>query len=241
MTKVMIIAAKLIDPEAWASMTKEQEGRLLRQVLAVVMGLMELRGHEVPADVPLLLEPLESVDVYVDPEPEQEEQEEEQEADKEEEAEEEKAEEEGQVEEQEVADGDAVPAAAPLQLLHPTHMIKFGYQWWPVYENAFGFYVLREYAGKLKRVYVHHMAASTQATLKPVAAQPSPEVISACKVTPTGTFLLKGGVFHAVFQGSNNSSMYFVEGQAEAVGSGEPVVLQLSEHDRAALSAANEE
>jgi hypothetical protein len=240
MTQVMIMAAQLAGPEALATMTREEEGRRLREILTVIRRVMELRGHDVPVDTPSPVEPVDSEDEYVDPEQDEQQEQQQKEEEEEEEVEEEEEEEGKEEKDKGAADEDAAPADN-TPMLHPGHMIKFGYEWWPVYTNAFGHYVLRVYAGKLRRVYVHNMAAATQATLKTVAALPPADTLSARKAIPTGTYLVKGGVSYAVFEGAGGAKMFFVEGQAKALGAGEPVVLQLSEHDRAALGATTEE
>jgi hypothetical protein len=131
------------------------------------------------------------------------------------------------------------PAAPSAQRLHPTHVIWYNKALRPVHTGAREKqFVFAEGSGK--RVYVKSMAASTRATLARVAPFPVADTIQALKATPTGTFLLYGIDYHAVFEGPQGGEFVIVAGKKRWVkqAANVPVRLLLTELDRAAMTAA---
>jgi hypothetical protein len=254
LVQVAIKAIKLADPEAWDDMNHEAEGQRLKDILVSLVTVINLRGHSAEqlfAGVAedsgsnasqLLAEAAHEDainDVWVDPQPEE----------GDEEEDEEKENNEVVVVAPVVSDQESAtsavaaapaPAPVPAPVLHPSYMVKYNYDWRPVHTGPKkGQYVLTEVSGRM--VYKSEMSPATCCTLKPVAPLPPAADILALKARPSGTFLQKGGQFHAVFLGPRGGRFVIVGGAKKWARKGEPVRLLVTEHDRAAMGAAAEE
>lgn len=249
LVQVAIKAIKLADPDAWDHMTQEEEGRRLVDLMTAVEKVVTARGHSPSLTtvgrsdedtddndwVDPLPEPDDDPEVKDKGKPEVKVKEEDKEKEEEKEAK-------APVTLADVQDPAApVVAAKPAPALYPTHMIKYNYDWRPVHTSPSNRqYVLAEVSGT-KLFLDRPRMASALRTCKPVAPLPPAADILALRAIPSGTYLLKSGVFHAVFIGPRGGRFVIVGGAKKWVRKGEPVRLLVTEHDQAALGAAAEE
>jgi hypothetical protein len=143
------------------------------------------------------------------------------------------------------AEDEAAPPSAPAPALgdptlHPTHITKYMFDWRPVHVDANGRqYVCAEMDGGKR--WVDTCPPATKRMLTPVAPLPPAADILALSARPSGAYLNKDGMFHAVFLAPQGQRFAIVGGAKVWVPWCNPVRLLVTEHDRAAMGAAVEE